>query len=92
MITDKDEALDNWATIFSRMCDFADSFYEALTFTEAEALARLLYVAGEPALAVTLVEQWAQLEEEGEVEEIADLLNETISEYKQHPNYESETE
>lgn len=84
-----DAALAEWARVYARMYDATD-FHASLTYIEAEALADLLHVAGEPNLAITLIEEWAENDPE-EVEFHDNEISEAIARYKAHPSYSEES-
>ena len=76
-----------WATKYAAMWDCAESFHGSLNLSEAEALADLLAVAGEPNLAVILVQEWAAEDPEMATEHDG-AWQEIITRYKAHPDFD----
>lgn len=84
-IEEVNEALQDWSRVFANMWDMAEGFFGSITFTEAVTLADLLYVAGDPKGALTLIEGWRDHDEDWE--DYAEEWDEAATKYRTY--YES---
>ena len=71
------EACDEWTRKYEGMVGSADNFHRSLNFSEAEALSGVLAATGRYDLAYSLMQEWAEGDEDSDIdhgEELTALL------------------